>query len=1440
MSTLNATATVNLHANGQQVADTLNLLKQRAFDLENAIAKAAAAGNKASLKKLQKELTSTRRQIREMTSSAEQAEEVLKRLDRATPKELRETLRTLNKQLEGIERGTEAWDEQCKKIRQVKEELQKVNSETRQQDGFWDKFNRKMNDWQTTLAAGAAAVTGLVMAGRSAVNAYASLDAEMANVRKFTGMTAEQVQELNKEFENIDTRTSQENLNELAQEAGRLGKTSMEDVSGFVRAADQINVALDDLGEGATLVLSKLTDIFGDEKRLGTEQSLLAVGSVINELSQNCTASAPYLAEFAQRLAGVGAQAKMTIPQIMGYAAVLDSKGQAVEMSATAVSKLIMDMFKDTDKIAKATGMDLDEFKAALDRSTNEGLLMLLNRLKEVGGMDVLAPIFKSMGEDGARASAVISALAGNIETVKWQQQQATTAFNEATSVTKEFNVQNNTVQAGLDKACKGVAKLAAELGEKLSPVMAHVISSTTLILKLMSTVITFVGKHITAIATLTAMFVAYKVAVNASNIAFKAHYAWLVVSKAATTAYTATVKGLHAAHLLLQIGLAKLQGNWARQSALMLDLKKTGAALATGWGILAAAAVALGVGIYKAYKRAMELSAAEKALNSIRKKAAEGIAEQKEKIFALIETAKDETKSLNERQRAVTALNKIIPNYNAQLDKTFSKYKANKKALDEYINSLTRLYEIEGAKDKLKEIGKTKADLEVQKHQAEEERKTLEKQRDEWNKQHLRGNRPKVRAHGRSATDADVDYIYTTASQTWQGNIDNAQRKIDKLQHKIDEQQAVVDAIKGTYGKELTDSIAKDAEDEANQNDRPEEPETPSTNFTPSEDDKKKSRADHFKQEQEWRKQQEAEAKASYLRQEIDYDAFTKKMEDIEIEYYDKARKKKGNNETEQAESETGYLEALKKQQDRLNDLDAWKSKEEALNRIAYATGQKDYEQYTRRMQEIEVEYWQKKMQRTEVSAQELLAAQASYYEALKKQEEGSAKLSAEAETKRYNEAVAAQKQRYVDGQTDYKQYTAAIELLELEHLRQMTTVYKAGSKEQLAAQEAYQNKLLSDKQKREEDAAEERQKIKEKFFGDNADERLTKYDSAVAGLEEVYQAELKAAGDNAAEKLRIEKAFQKAKLALQREYNVMGTNDAKNSWEQASDDFMEWLESDGGKAVTQGFSTLMSGMGEIFSGVSSLIQAELDIETAAIEKRYDAEVSAAEGNSYKVKQLEKQKEEDLAKAKNEANKKMFAMQVIQAVAQTAQNALSAYGSAAAIPMIGYIMAPIAASMAVAAGMIQIAAIKKQQQASEAQGYAEGGFTKPGAVDEPAGIVHAGEWVASQRLVNSPQTRPIINALERAQRTNTLGSLTAADASAQAQPVIIQQADPTATEAVLQNAAELAQMRSVIARLNRRLNEPFVTVNTVTGDKGIQKAQDEYSRLLKNKSPKK
>ena len=201
-------------------------------------------------------------------------------------------------------------------------------------------------------------------------------------------------------------------------------------------------------------------------------------------------------------------------------------------------------------------------------------------------------------------------------------------------------------------------------------------------------------------------------------------------------------------------------------------------------------------------------------------------------------------------------------------------------------------------------------------------------------------------------------------------------------------------------------------------------------------------------------------------------------------------------------------------------------------------------------------------------------------------------------------------------------------------------------------------------------------------------------------------------------------------------------------------------------GKAVTGSLEVISSGMASIFQQLSSLIQAETDIQVSAIEKRYKTEISNAEGNNYIVKKLEQKKEKEIAKVKNDANKKMYTMQVMQAIAQTATAAINAYSSAAAVPVVGWVLAPIAAATAVAAGMLQVAAIKKQQEAASAQGYGEGGFTGDGDRDEVAGVVHKGEWVASHQLLQSPVARPMIDALDYAQRTNTIGSLRSEDVS--------------------------------------------------------------------------
>ena len=1341
MSDYATNTSVNLTVNGQQAAETLANLKKHALELSEQIARAAAAGDKLTLQKLRKELKDTNRQIKEMESSTMQVDNVLRRLDKATPKELQKTLQTLNKQLDSLERGSEAWNIQAQRIRLVKDEIARVNGELARSQTFLERLNNKWQEWQTAAMGGVAIITGAVMAGKKAVQMYAEMEQEMANVRKYTGMTAEQVEHLNEEFKKIDTRSPREELNRLAQEAGRLGKSSEEDVLGFVKAADQINVALDELGDGATLQLSKLTSIFGDEERLGTERSLLAVGSVINELSQNCTAGASYLAQFGQRLAGVGAQAGMTVPQVMAFGAVLDSQGQKVEMSATALSKLIMNLFKNTEKIATATGMDLEKFNAALKNSTNEGLLMLLNRLNELGDMSVLAPVFADMGENGARASAVISALAGNVDMLIWEQQEAAKAFDEATSVTKEFEVQNNTVQAGLDKARKGFQEMAISLGQELMPVMRHFISTTSATMRVMLQLVKFIKEHKTAILSLAAAVATYTVAVNLALIKEKLHAALIAIKTAALHVHRVAV-------LAASVAYNRMTGNVVRANAAMKLLNAT--MMMNPWGLVAGAIVGVGVALYSIFKNSKDAANEQKKLTAEQerqlriqkqiddhnKAVDEEYAKQAATVTSLTKVVNNSNLSLEKRREALKRLQEIVPDYHASLTDEGKLINDNKDALDNYLVSLKQSIRMKMNQEKLEDIA-------TQQIPIEDNIKRLEQQNEAFKR---------VIEDAKRAAESG----------------DDAKKK--KMSQEIREMNSII-----AKNNHQIRSLKK-----------------------------------------QW---QELEDVASGISIDMPEPTKTKPSGDGQLpDGADDKKAGKGN---------------------KFQKEDDWREREQALNRIAYAKGTADYEQYNARMLEIEVEYNRRKLLHKDLVGNEEVTIEASYQEALKKQRQNAIEGTVQQEEVAYKEVMAILQQRYMDGELSARQYQNAIELAELEHLRKVASLYEDGSKEKLRAEKHYHDTSLKYQQKHLQEARQAQEKMRQAYFTKGF--RITDDESYLRdmqNLELVYKQMLKAAGDSKRDRLRVERAFYEAKYQLARKYNKREAKELKKSFRGAIDDSIAWLESDAGKAMTESFSTIVNQMGAIFSGLSEIIQAELDIQTAQIERKYDREISYAEGNKSQEVALEQQKQAEIGKAKQEANRKMFAMQVLQAVAQTAMSAISAYSSAAAIPMVGFIMAPIAAAMAVAAGAIQIASIKKQQQASEAQGYMEGGFTKPGRKDEPAGIVHAGEWVASQDLLRNPQARAMIETLDYAQRTNTIGRLSASDVS-QSITAPQRMAQASSNGELLAVAAASQALSRSVNEMNVRLHEPFVTVNTVTGDTGIKKAQDEYEQLMRNKTPK-
>ncbi len=445
-----------------------------------------------------------------------------------TYNELRQGASRLRRALNDLKPGTAEWKQYREELRLTQQrmrELQGTASETRLSIGkIADGFNRYMG-----LAAGAiASITGLTLTMRQSVEEYAKMEEAESQVIKYTGMTRDEVKQLNEEFKNMDTRTPREELNRLAGEAGKLGITGRDNVREFVEAADMINVALgEDLGEEAVNQIGKLSQMFGDESR-SLKDNMLAIGSAVNQVAQSSSASEPYLVSFTARMGGVGKQANLAVTDIMGYASALDQNMLRSEMASTALSGLILRLYQEPAKYAKLAQMDVQQFTELMQRDANAAVLAFLESLSKMGGMANIAPVLKEMSLTGAEAASVITTLAGNIDLIRKEQANANQAFREGTSIGKEYNVQNNTVQAQLEKARKSFQEVRIELGERLQPVMKSMISFGSLTVKGLLELIRVFDEYKGVIIAATSALGGYIVAANAAVALQKLHTMWI------------------------------------------------------------------------------------------------------------------------------------------------------------------------------------------------------------------------------------------------------------------------------------------------------------------------------------------------------------------------------------------------------------------------------------------------------------------------------------------------------------------------------------------------------------------------------------------------------------------------------------------------------------------------------------------------------------------------------------------------------------------------------------------------------------------------------------------------------------------------------------------------------------------------------------------------
>ncbi len=1388
----NNTYTTTIFLNDEQAVNRLNELQKSVEKYRKAKQQALIDGDDKAFKTASKQIRECEKQMKALSTTAQNVDRVLNNLSTASVSEIRSTIRAINKELDSgaVQRGTQQWDYFQKKLKECKTELRNIQKESAAatEGGLFRKTVDFYNNNMDAIMGILASITALSLSIREATNAYADMEEAMANVQKYTGQTDEEVRKMNEDFKKMDTRTAREQLNELAGAAGRLGIASTEAIEEFVDAADKINVALgDDLGEGAVDNIGKLAQMFGEDDRMGLRGAMLATGSAVNDLAQSSSANAGYIVDFTTELSGVAIQAGMTQTQLMGLASALDQNGQEAATSATVFSQLITAMFQEPAKFAKIAGMEIEKFTNLLKTDANAAIIQFLETMSARGGFDAMAPMFKEMQLDGTRAVGVLSSVASHLDQLKEAQDIANKAYAEGTSVLNEFDKQNNTVQAGLDKAKKDFVDLTVTLGEQLMPVVKYTITSGGLLVKSLSVIVGFVTKHINVIMTLVGAIGTYITIQKASIVVDKLKVLW--TGKILT-------------------GLRALYATMLKHPYMAVT-----------------AAVFALIASYRDWRNSIqEVNKAQLDLQEVEKNALNLITAEKEQLTDLYNRATNKAESDIVRKKAIEELNKISPEYLGWLTSENINTQAAKKAVDAYTQSLLLNAKAKEITAKLEEVNRKKDEARNKDYSkwydgfqtaVNDIADKIERTRNGLRTLFSEGSF-NVGWNDRTSIDG---YALNTAQA--------ALIRYNDAMNELNEEERTLRKELGKNNKALLENKAvyeKTLEEQERTSKLRSNSGMPGQG---KEDEEQRKRiedemAETAKEEARRRKQENKDEVASlnvqlttveymYGQGLINYRTYLRKREELRLKSIEKRRNIWGEESNEAkmlADDELRIKEETAERIKRidLEEIERAKVKKEAMLNAMYYDRNSDIYQDEDALNEAlfqnEMDALYKRLNMEKKGTEEWLALKGEIED---KENEHQYELQV-----RQEERLLELKREYLNMGNDMLQQ------LELKWLEKF-------HEEGLLSEEEYQQALMAIRAKyaappvTPDDAtrqtaasslhtAETNAGPKPEYVTDGSDMGVTAFASIFKTVE--YR----------------RKVNEQLKALYGEDYeNSKAYNEAKKMNDQAMLD-----------GLVEAAMAAYSSINNIINSASAYTQACSDYEVAKIQANYDKQIEAAGNNSKKKEKLEKERDEKIKEAKNKSNKKAMKIEIAQALASTAFSAISAFNAVLqpaqpwTVPL-----AYAAAAAATASGMIQVATIKKQHQA-EAEGYYEGGFTGPGDYRKEAGVVHAGEFVANHHAVNNPQLLPALQLIDQAQRNNTVASLTAADVSravgagttAVVAPVVNVNTDNEELNRVISDVA------TVVDSLNAILASGIKADVSIDGVNGLDAQYKRYKRL--------
>lgn len=565
--------------------------------------------------------------------------------------------------------GTENFTRLSNELQATKARLMELNRVTDSTHKILGVQIKGWGDLWAVIHSGFSALTRIWSSVTRLTDEFMEYDEALTDAMKTTNLSKSEVTALSDEIAKIDTRTAQNELLALLRIGGKLGVEGQENLLGFVRAADKINVALkEDLGgdaEAAIAQIGKMVDIFQLEGQFGLENAMIKVGSAVNSLGMASTANEGYIVDFTRRLAGIAPNASISIDKILGLAATLDKYGQTAEMSSTAIGQTIMAMFKKTETFADIAKMEVQDFADLLNKDVNEAFIRVLEGMKGSDGtLHSVVAAMEEMHLQGQRAVQVLGTLSKNTDELRNQQDLANVSFTEGASLLEEFETKNTSATASLEKQKKAIQEDIVAMGQDLMPVVTDVMDLADLGIGIGAKIIALTVKMRGVILALT-------VAKLADVAADKLRNFWSKANRKALAEEVATLEGAKASTIAYSAVKNLLAGNFKTAAS---AAKLFGTALKTAMGPVGLVVAALGllrVALDPLISRWKEQRKLQKDLEESNRKMSESYADAAEEIDRnrrntddLLSAVRRAKVGSDERAAAIKAINTQYKDY--------------------------------------------------------------------------------------------------------------------------------------------------------------------------------------------------------------------------------------------------------------------------------------------------------------------------------------------------------------------------------------------------------------------------------------------------------------------------------------------------------------------------------------------------------------------------------------------------------------------------------------------------------------------------------------------------------------------------------------------------------------------------------------------------------